>query len=84
MNKVSMKIEGMMCAMCEAHICETIRKTIPKAKKVTASKGKKSASFLTEDTVDSEALKAAIDATGYRCTAITSEPCEKKGWFGRK
>lgn len=84
MIKTTMKIDGMMCSMCEAHICETIRKAVPAAKKVAASKGKKEASFLTEQPVEPDALKAAIDATGYTCMDIRSEPFEKKGWFGRK
>lgn len=84
MDKVIVNIDGMMCSMCEAHICETIRKAVPAAKKVTASRGKKEASFLTEEAVDLDALKAAIDATGYTCLGIASAPYEKKGWFGRK
>lgn len=32
--KVTLKVEGMSCSMCEAHICETIRKVVPDAKKV--------------------------------------------------
>ena len=84
MNRILLKIDGMMCAMCEAHICETIRRAVPTAKKVTASRGKKEASFLTEEAVDLDALKAAVDATGYTCMDIRSEPFEKKGWFGRK
>ena len=24
--KVTLKVEGMSCGMCEAHVCETIRK----------------------------------------------------------
>ncbi len=84
MIKTTLKIDGMMCSMCEAHICETIRKTVPSAKKVAASKGKKEASFLTEEAVDAEALKAAVDATGYTCLGIESTPYEKKGLFGRR
>ena len=84
MEKVILKIDGMMCSMCEAHICETIRKAVPAAKKVTASKGKKEASFLTEEAVDTERLKAAIDATGYSCLSIESAAYEKKGLFGRR
>ena len=83
MIKTTLKIDGMMCSMCEAHICETIRKAVPTAKKVTASKGKKEAAFLTEAAIDTDALKAAIDATGYTCTEISSAPYEKKGLFGR-
>jgi hypothetical protein len=70
--------------MCEAHICEAIRKAVPAAKKVTASRGKKEASFLTEAAVDAEKLKASIDATGYSCLSVGSAPYEKKGLFGRK
>ena len=84
MEKVILKIDGMMCSMCEAHICETIRKAVPAAKKVAASKGKKEASFLTEEAVNPDALKAAIDATGYTCLGVESAPYEKKGWFGWK
>lgn len=82
MIKTTMKIDGMMCGMCEAHICDAIRKAVPKAKKVTASKSKKEASFLTEEAVDNDYLKAAINATGYTCLDIASVPYEKKGLFG--
>ena len=41
MNQITLHIEGMMCGMCEAHICDTIRKAVPSAKKVSASRGKK-------------------------------------------
>ena len=84
MIQTTLKIEGMMCGMCEAHICDAIRRTVPSAKKVTASRNRKEASFLTEGAVDTDLLKAAIDATGYSCTAVTSSPYEKKGLFGRR
>ena len=84
MTKTTMAIEGMMCGMCEVHICDTIRKTFPSAKKVSASRGRKEATFLSEEPVDAEALKAAINATGYTCTDVVTEPYEKKGWFTRK
>ena len=83
MIKTTLKIEGMMCGMCEAHICDAIRNAIPSAKKVTASRSKKEASFLTEDAVDAEALKTAIDATGYTCLGVESAPYEKTGLFRR-
>ena len=84
MIKTSMKIEGMMCGMCEAHICDAIRKVIPSAKKVEASRRKKEASFLTEDPVDANQLKTAIDETGYTCLEVNSEQYIKKGLFGGK
>lgn len=83
MIKTTLKIEGMMCGMCEAHICDTIRKTIPSAKKVVASRSKGEASFLTDDAIDEQALKKAISETGYSCLSAESVPYEKKGFFRR-
>ena len=83
MIQTKLKIDGMMCSMCEAHINEVIRKTVPGAKKVTASHAKGEASFLTEESVDEARLKEAIAATGYECLSVTAEPYEKKRWFGR-
>ena len=82
MLKTTLKIDGMMCSMCEAHIQEVIRKSVPGAKKVSASHSKGEASFLSEEAPDAAALKAAIDATGYTCLGVESAPCEKKGLFG--
>ena len=84
MIRTTIKIEGMMCPMCEAHVCDAIRKAVPSAKKVAASRSKKEASFLTEETVNGKLLKAAVDATGYSCLGVESVPYEKKGLFGRK
>ena len=84
MTKTTVKIDGMMCGMCEVHVCEAIRRALPSAQKVRASRRGKAASFLTENAVDAEALKRAIDAAGYTCLSVDSAPYEKKGWFGRK
>ena len=84
MIKTIMRIDGMMCGMCEAHVCDAIRKAVPEAKKVAASRSKKEASFLTTEAVNAERLKTAIDATGYTCSDIESAPYEKKGLFGRR
>ena len=83
MIKTTLKIDGMMCSMCEAHICDVIRKTVPGAKKVSASHGKGEASFLSEVPADEGELKNAIAATGYSCLSVNSAPYEKKGWFRR-
>ena len=82
MIRTTMKIDGMMCGMCEAHVCDAIRKAVPSAKKVTASRSKKEASFLSEEAVDIERVKAAVNATGYTCLSVESVPYEKKGLFG--
>ena len=38
MIRTILKIDGMMCGMCEAHICDAIREAVPSAKKVAASR----------------------------------------------
>lgn len=82
MEKVTVKIEGMMCGMCEAHISDTIRRTFPDAKKVKASKSNGEATFLTDEPIDKERLEKAITETGYTFLSVTSEPYKKKRLFG--
>ena len=82
MIKNTVKIEGMMCSMCEAHINDVIRKKVPGAKKVSASHGKGIATFLTEEPVEESLLRAGIEETGYGFLGLESEPYEKKGLFG--
>ena len=81
MIKTTMKIDGMMCGMCEAHVCDAIRRAVPNAKKVIASRSRKEASFLTPEAVQAEILQAAIDESGYVCLWVESAPYEKKRPF---
>ena len=82
MIKTTVKIDGMMCGMCEAHISDTIRKAFPAAKKVSASRKTGEATFLTENDVDAQTLEAAIENTGYQFISCSSEPYKKHGLFG--
>lgn len=82
--KTILRIEGMSCGMCEAHICDVIRRTVPSAKKVFASHRRGEAGFLTDFPADEAKLKEAIAATGYSCLSIERSPVEKKGLFGKK
>lgn len=83
MYKVTAKIEGMMCGMCEAHIADTIRRAFPDAKKVSASRKHGEATFLSEREIDRERLRQAIEATGYTFVSGSVEPYRKRGLFGR-
>ena len=67
--------------MCEAHICDTIRNALPDAKKVSASKNKKEAVFLIENSFDPVTLEKAIAETGYTYISCSEEPYKKKGLF---
>ena len=83
MNKITVKIDGMMCGMCEAHICDTIRRAFPDAKKVSASRKRGEATFLSDDGIAEETLKKAITDTGYTFVSVSSEEYIKRGLFGR-
>ena len=82
MNKITVKIDGMMCGMCEAHICDTIRKAFPDAKKVKASRKDGEATFLTNEPIDRDKIEKAITETGYTFISVTTEEYKKRGLFG--
>ena len=82
MKRITMKIDGMMCGMCEAHVCDAIRKAVPSARKVKASRHKKEASFLTDEAIDTDLLKEAVDSTGYICQGVETASYERKGLCG--
>ena len=80
--KITVKVDGMMCGMCEAHVNDAVRKAFP-VKKVTSSHSKGQTVILTESDIDEAALRSAIGATGYEVRAVSTEPYEKKGLFHR-
>ena len=81
MIETTVKVDGMMCGMCEAHVSDAIRGALP-VEKVTASHTKGQAVILSEAPLDEETLRAAIGKTGYEVQGISARPYEKKGLFG--
>ena len=82
MFKTTVKVDGMMCGMCEAHVSDAIRKAVPEAKKVKASRAKKEATFLSDEQPDSVLIETVIKDTGYDLLGCVSEPYKKRGIFG--
>ncbi len=78
MIKTTLKIDGMACSMCEAHINDCIRQNFP-VKKVTSSHAKGETVVIAEEVPNSEKLRKVIAETGYELKDIKSEPYEKKG-----
>lgn len=81
MYKITLKIEGMACGMCEAHVCDALRNAL-KPKKVTASHSKGEAVVLSEGPIEETAFAAALNGTGYALLSVSTQPYEKKGLFG--
>lgn len=85
MVKTVLKIDGMMCGMCEAHMNDLIRKNF-KVKKVTSSAKDGETVIISDAELDISWAKKQIKDIGYEMVDYTSEPYEKKGLFhfGRK
>ena len=78
MIKTTLKIDGMRCSMCEAHINDVIRKNVADAKKVKSSHAKGETSFITEQEPDKEKIMEAIAETGYTVLSVNTEEYTKK------
>ncbi len=74
MIETKVKVDGMMCGMCEAHVNDAVRRALP-VKKVSSS-------HTSEEALDEQTLRDAINATGYEAGEITSKPHQKKGFLG--
>ena len=85
MVKTVLKIDGMMCGMCEAHMNDLIRKNF-KVKKVTSSAKDGETVIISDAELDIPWAKKQIKDIGSEMVDYASEPYEKKGLFhfGRK
>ena len=76
MNKVILQIDGMMCGMCEAHVCDAIRKVCDG--KVSASHSAGTAEIIMDGAPDVARIKSSIKETGYKVVGVDVQPYEKK------
>lgn len=84
MYETVVKVDGMMCGMCEAHINQAVRDALP-VKKVTSSHKKGQTVITSEQPLDESLVRSTIDATGYRVVDVAEqESKKKKGLFGRR
>ncbi len=81
MTKYILSIDGMSCAMCEAHINDAVRSAF-RVKKVSSSHSKNETVIISDTEIDQNRLRDVIDSTGYKLMSIASTPYEKKGLFG--
>ena len=84
MYKTTLKIDGMMCGMCESHINDTIRKAAA-VKKVSSSHVKGEAVVITEELLDVDAVKAAnrpAPMPAGRFVCQKSRPMDLCPWGG--
>lgn len=79
MLKITLKIDGMMCGMCESHVNDEIRKSFA-IKKVTSSYSKGKTEIITEEPITEDKLRKVISETGYTLVSIQTEHYKKKSF----
>ena len=62
-------------------LTEAVRKALP-VKRVSSSHSRGETVIRTEEALDEQQIRDAIDATGYQVLSISSGPCRKKGFLG--
>ena len=82
MIKTTLKIDGMMCGMCESHMNDAIRKAFS-VKKVTSSHSKGETIVTSEEPLDEEKVKETVAALGYMLQGFSSEESTKKHFWQR-
>ena len=82
MIETIVKVDGMMCGMCEGHINDAIRSHF-QVKKVSSSLSKGQTVIRSQEALDQAQLRQVIDATGYKVLDVVSRPVEKRGLLGR-
>ena len=81
MIETTVKVDGMMCGMCESHVNEAVRRAFPEVKKVSSSHSRGQTVIQSEQPLDERMLREAINATGYEVKGVKNAPYEKKGFF---
>ena len=81
MIEITLKIDGMMCNMCEAHVNDAIRNKL-NVKKVSSSHTGGTAVIISAEDIPDEKIREVIAETGYELKGISRKPYEKKGLFG--
>ena len=66
MVQTTLKVDGMMCGMCESHVNEVVRKTV-QVEKVTSSHTKGETVIVSAQPLDIEALKGCHCRHGLYC-----------------
>ena len=82
MIETIVKVDGMMCGMCEGHINDAIRSHF-QVRKVSSSHSKGRTVIRSQEALDQAQLRQVIDATGYKVLDVVSRPVENRGLLCR-
>lgn len=77
MVKTVLKIDGMSCSMCEAHMNDVIRNNF-KVSKVSSSAKDGETMIISDAELDIPWVKKQVKDIGYKVLSYSTEPYEKK------
>lgn len=83
MFKTTLKVSGMMCGMCEAHMNDAVRNSFP-VKSVSSNHKKETVEIISEDPIPEESIAATVKQLGYDFNGYDCQPYKKKGFFSFK
>ena len=81
MIEIKLRVDGMMCGMCEAHVNDAVRRAFPEVKKVRSNHRAGETVILTVEDLSAERLSEEIAKTGYRVVSVEKKEVEKRGLF---
>ena len=72
MIKTTIKVEGMMCPMCEKHVNEAVKNSF-EVEEVVSSHDEGTTVITSKDPLDTDAVMAAINEAGYKAISAQAE-----------
>lgn len=83
MIRITLKVEGMNCSMCEAKVNTAVRDAFS-VKKVTSSHTRGITEVICEEEIPANAVQEVVEAKGFRVLDVQSAPYSKSFLFWRK
>ena len=78
MLRITVKVAGMMCGMCEAHVNDAVRRSLP-VKKVTSDHKKGETVILAEQDIPNDRIETVIRDSGYTPLELAREEEKPRG-----
>ena len=73
MNRITVKIDGMHCSECEAHVNALFRKSLDRAIVIASSHFRNQTVILSDREMSDYEIRFALSGSGYRVLGIEHE-----------
>ena len=80
MTRTTVRVSGMVCGMCEAHVNDAVRAAF-RVKKVSSSRSRGETVIESEEPLDHDKLRQVIGNTGYLMLSAYEEEITRKSLF---